>query len=113
MENISSVLSRGKEYNKYIKLVKIVIRFAKYLLLKITKAEVDSFKPGKRIPSCHIKAEWTKQSKPPRLKYTVTLQGAKQPSNYFNIDLDCDSIQGTVLIIMSIPFLLKLVGNLC
>jgi len=58
--------------------------------LQIYKNEVDTFCPGKRIPSCHLKAEWTKQSNPSRLTYKVNLEGAKQNS-YFLIELNCDS----------------------
>ena len=92
--------------NNYIKLV---IEFAQCLFLQITKAEVDSFKPGKRIPSCRLKAEWTMQSNPSRLTYDLTLQGARPPSNYLKIDLDCDFIQGTFL--TSVPFFSKLLAN--
>ena len=63
---------------------------------QITKEEVDIYKPGRHIPSCKLKAEWTKQSKPLRLIHKVTLKGAKQP--FINIDLDCDPIPlGTLI----------------
>ena len=69
------------------------------LFSQITKEEVDIYKPGRHIPSCKLKAEWTKQSKPSRLIHKVTLKGAKQPLNYINIDLDCDPIPlGTLII---------------
>ena len=60
-------------------------------ILQITKKEVDSFSPGRRIPSCQLKAQWTKKSKPSQFTHKVTLEGAKEPSNYFCIDFDCDS----------------------
>ena len=59
---------------------------------QITKEAVDSYKTGQRIPSCQLRAEWTKQSKPLQLTHQVTLEGAKQPYNYLCIVLDCDSI---------------------
>ena len=58
------------------------------LHLKITKEQVDSFKPRRRIPSCQLTAEWTKESKPSRLIHQVLLKGAKEPSNYLRIVLD-------------------------
>ena len=58
-------------------------------LLQITKKIVDSFGPsGQKIPSCQIRAEWTKQDKPSTLAHLVTLKGAKKPNNYFYIELD-------------------------
>ena len=62
------------------------------MFLQITKDAVDSYKAGQRIPSCQLRAEWTKQSKPLQLTYEVTLEGAKEPYNYLCIVLDCDSI---------------------
>ena len=61
------------------------------LLLQITKKEVDSFNSEQRIPSCQLVAEWTGQGKPSRLNHKVTLNGAKKPSNFFIIELGCDS----------------------
>ena len=49
---------------------------------------MDSFKPGQRIPSCQLTAGWTKENKPSQLIYKVTLEGAKEPSNFFHIVLD-------------------------
>ena len=60
------------------------------MFLQITKEDVDSFETGKGIPSCQLTAVWTKPSKPPVLIHQVTLEGAKEPSNYFSIVLDCD-----------------------
>ena len=57
-------------------------------LVQITKENVDSFDTGREIPSCHIRAEWTKQDKPSTLTHLVTLKGAKKPNNYFYIELD-------------------------
>ena len=57
-------------------------------LMQITKEWVDSFETGREIPSCQIRAEWTKQGKPSQLTHEVTLKGAKEPRNYFYIELD-------------------------
>ena len=58
-------------------------------LLQITKKNVDSFESsGQKIPSCQIRAEWTKQDKPSTLTHLVTLNGAKKPNNVFLIELD-------------------------
>ena len=57
-------------------------------LLQIDKEHVDSFDTGREIPSCQIRAEWTKQGKPSTLTHLVTLKGAKKPNNFFYIELD-------------------------
>ena len=57
-------------------------------LVQITKENVDSFEIGWEIPSCQIRAEWTKQGKPSTLTHLVTLKGAKKPNNYFYIEID-------------------------
>ena len=62
------------------------------MFLQITKKAVDSYRTGQRIPSCQLRAEWTKQSKPLQLTYHVTLEGAKKPYNCLCIVLDCDLI---------------------
>ena len=59
-----------------------------FALVQITKEKVDSFEIGREIPSCEIRAEWTKQDKPSQLTHLVTLNGAKKPNNYFYIELD-------------------------
>ena len=59
-----------------------------FALIQITKEHVDSFESGQEIPSCQIRAEWTKQDKPSTLTHLVTLKGAKKPNNYFYIALD-------------------------
>ena len=56
--------------------------------MQITKEYVDSFETGQEIPSCQIRAEWTKQGKPSTLTQKVILNGAKEPNNYFCIELD-------------------------
>ena len=57
-------------------------------LIQITKEYVDRFETGQEIPSCQIRAEWTKQGKPAQLTHAVTLRSAKKPNNYFYIELD-------------------------
>ena len=89
MENHSIVSSSGEKVNMYM-LIRISLDF--FMFLQITKEDVDSFETGRGIPSCQLTAVWTKPSKPPALIHKVTLEGAKKPSNYFSIVLDCDSI---------------------
>ena len=58
-------------------------------LIQIAKEYVDSFETGQEIPSCQIRAEWTKkQGKPSTFTCKVTLKGAREPNNYFCIELD-------------------------
>ena len=64
-----------------------------FALTQITKQQVDSFSPRQALPTCHLIAEWTKESKPMRLTHKVTLVGAKEPFNYFRIVLDSDPTQ--------------------
>ena len=60
-----------------------------FALTQITKQQVDSYEPGQRIPSCLLRAEWTKESKPSVLLYTMDLSGSKKPSDYwFRVVLD-------------------------
>ena len=56
--------------------------------MQITKDWVDSFETGREVPSCQIRAEWTKPGKPSQLTQKVTIKGAKEPKNYFYIELD-------------------------
>ena len=62
-----------------------------FVLTQITKQEVDSFSPGQCIPSCLLRAVWTKKSRPSVLLHEVTLSGAKELNNYFTIVLEPDS----------------------
>ena len=90
MENCSIVCLNGKQVNVYAHFVCLRLTVC---LLQVTKAQVDSynFMPKEQIPSCQLMAVWTGKSKPSRLIHKVILEGAKKPSNYFYIDLDCDS----------------------
>ena len=60
---------------------------------------MDSFTPGRGIPSCQLVAEWTGQGRPSRLSHKVTLMGAKKPSDFFHIVLGYDA--GTWFLIMN------------
>ena len=55
----------------------------------MTKKQVDSFKPGKMIPSCKLTAELKQKSdngKVPKLKHRIQLVGAEEPFVMFNIN---------------------------
>ncbi len=54
------------------------------------KTTVDQFKPGQKIPHCHLKAEVTSNHKmpAPKLFHQVKLVGAKDPYNTVTISLD-------------------------
>ena len=58
--------------------------------LQIRRAEVDTFKIGKRIPSCQLIAE-CETEQPTTLEHIVTLSGAKAPHNTFTIYRHYDS----------------------
>ena len=51
------------------------------------KKHVDQFKPGQRIPYCHLNAEMANKSAP-KLFHQVKLVGAKDPYNIITINLD-------------------------
>ncbi len=57
---------------------------------------VDQFKPGQRIPHCHLKAEVTANHKmsAPKLFHRVKLVGAKVPYNIVTIFLDPQTLLG-------------------
>ncbi|XP_064401971.1 uncharacterized protein LOC135347820 isoform X4 [Halichondria panicea] len=56
----------------------------------VIKKHVDQFKPGQRIPYCHLNAEMTNKRKKstPKLFHQVKLVGAKVPYNFITINLD-------------------------
>jgi len=58
------------------------------------KEAVDNYQPGMQIPSCSLHFEWTGDGPPVNETYTLSLQGARAPNNYFNIN--CEIQQGTV-----------------
>ena len=52
------------------------------IVLQVTKYEVDSYLPGKRIPHCELAAHSIGESVT-RLVYRLVLLGAKPPRNKF------------------------------
>ena len=54
------------------------------------KKHVDLFKPGQRIPHCHLKAKVTNKHRKTisSLFHQVKLVGAKEPYNMITFDLD-------------------------
>ena len=60
---------------------------------QVSKKQVDNFKPGRRIPSCQLRAEISTKYREsiPTLFHRVKLQGAKDPCNEINIILDTKS----------------------
>ena len=53
------------------------------------KKEVDKFEPKtKGIPHCKLLARLEDPSKRKPLLYTVNLQGAKDPPNYFTVHIE-------------------------
>ncbi|XP_064392749.1 ankyrin-2-like isoform X2 [Halichondria panicea] len=55
----------------------------------VTKKHVDQFKPGQRIPHCHLNAELTinDEMSPAKLLHQVKLVGAKFPYNIVTLNL--------------------------
>ena len=50
---------------------------------QISKWEVDTFKPGHRVPACQLLLKWGGvQEQPVELMYRINLLGAKEPFNY-------------------------------
>ena len=54
------------------------------IVLQVTKDEVDSYLPGKRIPHCELAAYFVGESVT-RLVYQLVLLGAKPPRNKFTL----------------------------
>ena len=61
-------------------------------VLQISKKKVDSFKPGRRVPSIKLIATLSESSgwdcRVPRRSKVITLNGAKKPKNEMRIVLD-------------------------
>ena len=74
------------------------------ICIQITKEDVDSFESGREIPSCQLAAVWTKRGEQPsQLTHKMTLEGAKEPNNYFTIILDStppDTAGGELLVVV-------------
>ena len=88
MENYSTNLPTGKR--KSLGMYYIGLFGCSCMFIQITKKQVDSFTPSREIPSCQLTAEWIGDSRPSRLIHKVTLEGAKEPSNFFRIVLGAD-----------------------
>ena len=56
--------------------------------MQIKKQDVDDYKSGQGIPSCHLLARVVDQSTTEPLQHTITLDGAEPPHNEFNIYID-------------------------
>ena len=56
--------------------------------MQIKKQDVDDYKSGRGIPSCHLLARVVDQSTTEPLQHTITLDGAEPPHNEFNIYID-------------------------
>lgn len=54
---------------------------------QIQKKKVDSYKSGRRIPSCQLQVKWNKDQPPVDFHTRVILCGAKEPS-YITIQSD-------------------------
>ena len=55
---------------------------------QVTKKQVDNFRVGKMIPRCQLKAEvFGRRRKIPVLNHQFLLQGARQPYNFFTLEL--------------------------
>ena len=56
--------------------------------MQVLKEEVDCFRPGKRVPHCHLKAKFTGDlANIPDLECHVDVLGAREPHNEFTIDI--------------------------
>lgn len=51
------------------------------------KRQVDAYEPRRRIPSCQFLVKCTDRHV--ELEHKVVLQGAKDPYNFFTLDLVC------------------------
>ena len=57
-------------------------------MFQITKHQVDQFVPGRRVPSCQLYVKWIgEQEQPVELVHRVELLGAKEPFDFFMIDI--------------------------
>ena len=65
----------------FIKFIFIVIEF------QIEKREVDSFKEGKRIPSCQLMVKCDSEQVTDLELQPVNLKGAREPYNIFTINI--------------------------
>ena len=63
-------------------------------VLQIRKVQVDSFHPGRRIPSCDLVMK--RHSGADVEFFRVELEGAKEPFNYFSLECPPGNILYTV-----------------
>ena len=77
----------------------------KFFVLQISKKRVDSFKPGRKVPSTKLVAtlsesSWDCKVHVPRRVHLTTLKGAKEPNNQMKIVLDpVDPKEGIVSVV--------------
>ena len=60
-----------------------------FMYMEVMKRHVDTYQPGKRIPSCQLSAVFmlAEDKKVPLLQHQVKLVGAKEPFNVIAIEL--------------------------
>ena len=61
------------------------------LILQVKKKLVDTFEPGKRVPSCQLRLYWVGNEQPTYLCHQIDLIGAKEPVNYISVEFDVNS----------------------
>ena len=59
-----------------------------HTISKTNRISVDSYESGRRIPSCQLEVQWTKDPPPVVLRQRVTLDGAKHPPNFITVQSD-------------------------
>ena len=56
---------------------------------QISRKDVDHFEPGLCYPECELLVEWElKDQKPIRLRHRINLIGAREPYNFFHLNLN-------------------------
>ena len=58
------------------------------LCIQIKKEDVDDYRPGQGIPSCHLLAQIVDRSTIEPLQHAITLDGAEPPNTFFTIYID-------------------------
>ena len=53
--------------------------------IQITKQQVDSYTPGRGIPSCQLEIQLRTTNSPEKLSYKLILEGAKPPHNFLTV----------------------------
>ena len=63
------------------------IRYS-FLLIQLTKQQVDCFWKGPRIPNCQLSIKWINEKNPPvSMMYRLKLVGAKEPFNFIYLEM--------------------------